>query len=278
MRCPQGVLKACLVVLLAGGLVGLASCNKLRARDLINKGVQAYKVGHYDQAEESFKKAAELDPKLMMARVYLATSYASQYVPGSPAPDNIQKGKEAIAQFKKVLEQDPNNLSAIDGIGSMLFHMGSTPFNAKLLEESKQWNEKHMKLKPQAPQPYYWVGVIDWSLAYRANQDMRKAYNEKLPERRKLKAENPLPKKLRDQFSSKYEETVDEGIQDLQKAIELRPNYTDAMAYLNLLYRQKADMAATPDARKALLKQANDLVEKVNQIKQQEQSSPKSSG
>lgn len=276
MRCPQGVLKTCLVVLLAGGLVGLAGCNKLRARDLINQGVQAYKLGQFDKAEESFKKAAQLDPKLMMARVYLATSYASQFVPGSPSPDNMQKGQEAIAQFKKVLEQDPKNLSAIDGIGSMLFHMGSTPFNPQMLEEAKQWNEKHIQLKPSDAQPYYWIGVIDWSLAYRANQDMRKAYNKSLPKRKKpLKADAALPKKLGEQFASKYEQTVDDGIQNLKKAIELRSNYTDAMAYLNLLYRQKADMAETPSARQALLKKANDLVEKVSQIKQEEQASPK---
>ena len=34
---------------------------------------------------------------------------------------------------------------------------------------------------------------------------------------------------------------VEDGIQNLQKALQLRPDYDDAMAYLNLLYRQRAE-------------------------------------
>jgi cytochrome c-type biogenesis protein CcmH/NrfG len=275
MRCPQGVLKICLVVLLAGGLAGVAGCNKLRARDLLNKGVQAYKLGQFDQAEESFKKAAELDPTLINARIYLATAYASQFVEGSPAPENLKRGQEAIAQFKKVLELDPKNLSAIDGIGSMLFKMGSNPFDPDTMNKAKTWEEKHIQLKPSDAEPYYYVGVIDWTLAFRANQDARKAYNAALPKRKPhLKAIDPLPKKLREPFATKYQQTVDDGIQSLNKAIQLRPDYADAMAYLNLLYRQKADMAESTDQREALLKQADALVDKVNEIKQKEASAP----
>jgi tetratricopeptide (TPR) repeat protein len=262
-------------VLLAGGLVGLAGCNKLRARDLLNKGVEAYKMGKFDQAEESFKKATELDPTLLNARVFLATAYASQFVQGLTTPENLQKGQEAVAQFKKVLEQDPKNVLAIDGIASMLFRMGSAPYDPKTLEEAKTWDHKHIELKPDAPDPYYSIGVIDWGLAYHANQKMRQAYNKALPRGRKpLKAEDPLPKKLREEFTSKYQQDVEEGIQNEKKAIQLRPDYANAMAYLNLLYRQKADMVATPQERQALLNEANALVNKVNEIKQKEASAP----
>ena len=33
---------------------------------------------------------------------------------------------------------------------------------------------------------------------------------------------------------------IQEGIDSLNKAIQLRPDYDDAMAYLNLMYREKA--------------------------------------
>ena len=82
-----------------------------------------------------------------------------------------------LTEFKNILDTDPNNLSAIDGIGSILYNMGGTPFDAKKLEDSKTYHEKHIALKPDDPEPYYWVGVIDWSLAYRANKDMRDKYN-----------------------------------------------------------------------------------------------------
>ncbi|HVB33533.1 MAG TPA: hypothetical protein VNJ52_04030 [Patescibacteria group bacterium] len=262
---------------LAVGLAGVAGCNKLRARDLLNQGVQAYKVAQFDRAEEDFRQAASLDPTLKIARIYLATAYASQFVPGSPAPDNLQYGQEAIAQFKKVLDSDPKNLSAIDGIGSMLFNMGTTPFNETMLQESKNYHEKHIQLQPDAAQPHYWVGVIDWTLAFHANRALREDYNSHVKRQKDaITFSDPLPAKLRDQFSSDYGQIVDEGIAQVNKAIQLRPDYADAMAYLNLLYRQKADMATSSQERADLLKQADDLVNEVNEIKQKEASAPKS--
>ncbi|HVB97951.1 MAG TPA: hypothetical protein VNJ12_01285 [Candidatus Dormibacteraeota bacterium] len=277
MRCREGVWRAGLVVALAAGLTGVAGCNKLRARDLLNRGVQAYKVAKFDEAEEDFKQASQLDPTLKIARIYLATAYASQFVPGSPSPDNLQYGQEAIAQFKKVLDADPNNLSAIDGIGSMLYNLGTTPFSEQELNKAKTYHERHIQLQPDAAQPYYWVGVIDWTLAFHANRDLRTEYNSHIKRAKDaITFNDPLPPKLRDQFSTSYGQTVDEGIQAVKKAIQLRPDYADAMAYLNLLYRQKADMVASSQDRADLLKQADDLVNEVKEIQQKEAAAPKS--
>jgi hypothetical protein len=70
------------------------------------------------------------------------------------------------------------------------------------------------------------------------------------------------------EFSAKYSPVVDDGIANLQKAMTLRSEYDDAMAYLNLLYRQKADMETSKEARDTDLQQADDLVERVKAIKQ----------
>ncbi len=43
---------------------GVSGCSKLRARDLLNKGVAAYKNAQYDTAIEDFKEAKDLDPGL----------------------------------------------------------------------------------------------------------------------------------------------------------------------------------------------------------------------
>src|ERR1700687_2578092 len=108
-----------------------SGCNKLKARDLLNKGVTAFKNGQSDAAIEYFKQAKEADPDLLNARLYLATAYASQYIPGAPSQENVRRGEEAINEFKGVLEKDPNTLSAIDGIGSILFQMSGQPFDPK---------------------------------------------------------------------------------------------------------------------------------------------------
>jgi tetratricopeptide (TPR) repeat protein len=258
------------LLLLAAGLSG---CDKLRARDLLNKGVTAFKNGQYDAAVEDFKQAKDLDPTLLNARLYLATAYASQYIPGAPSEQNRNIGKQAIQEFKDILGTNPDNLNAIDGIGSILFQMAGTPYDPKLFAESKTYHQKHIQLKPEDPEPYYWIGVIDWTLAFRANGEMRKDYNEKNI-RKQVKDTDPLPAALRSEYVAKYGSLIDEGVSDLQKAISLRPDYDDAMAYLNLLYRRKADAVESASERADLQKQADDLVDKVKEVKQKRASQP----
>lgn len=258
------------VALAAGALLifGATGCAKLKARDLLNKGVKAFTAGQSDTAIEDFKRAKELDPNLLVARLYLATAYASLYIPGAPSAENKARGDQAIAEFKDVLELDPKNLNAIDGIGSLLYNMsGTPPFNEKGFEEAKSYQEKHMQIKPDDPEPYYWVGVIDWTLAFRANNEMRLDYN-KANIKKQVKEDEPLPAAIRGDYATKYGGLIEEGITDLQKAISLKPDYDDAMAYLNLLYRRKADMVESAEERDNLKKQAEDLVDKVKEIKQ----------
>ena len=250
-----------------------SGCSKLKARDLLNKGVAAFKNGQSDAAIEDFKQAKEADPDLLNARLYLATAYASLYIPGAPSAENQARGQQAVAEFKEVLDKNADNLSAIDGIGSILFQMAGQPFDPKKFEESKSYHQRHIQLKPDDPEPYYWIGVIDWTLAFRANGEMRLDYN-KNNIKKQIRDDDPLPPDLRTQYVTKYGPQVDEGIEDLKKAISLRPDYDDAMAYLNLLYRRKADMVEGKDEREALKKQADDLVEKVKEIKQRRADQP----
>jgi hypothetical protein len=51
-------------------------------------------------------------------------------------------------------------------------------------------------------------------------------------------------------------------VEVLEKAVQLKPNDSEAMVYLNLVYRQKADLEADASARAADLKQAEDWVDK----------------
>ena len=260
---------AALLILVAGA----SGCSKLKARDLLNKGVAAFKGGQYDTAIEDFKQAKDLDPDLMNARLYLATAYASQYIPGAPSDQNMRLGTQAVNEFKEVLEKDSNNISAIDGVGSILFQMAGTPYDPKKFEESKTYHQKHIELKPNDPEPYYWIGVIDWTLSFRANGELRQAYN-KDHINKQVKDTDALPAAVRTDYATKYGAMVDEGIADLQHAIQLRPDYDDAMAYLNLLYRRKADMVESAEERASLQKQADDLIDKVKEIKQKRAEQP----
>jgi tetratricopeptide (TPR) repeat protein len=253
---------------------GATGCDKLKARDLLNKGVAAYRDGKFDQSIEDFKQAKDLDPTLTNARLYLATAYATQYIPGAPSEENIRMGEQAIKEFQDVLTADPNNISAVDGIGSILYNMAGTPYTRAKFEESKTYHMKHIALKPEDPEPYYWIGVIDWTLTYRANLEMRGKWRLAHLTAKTLKDDDPMPPDVRDDYIKENGQMIDEGIEKLRRALDLRPDYDDAMAYLNLLLRRKADEAAAPDERASLLKQADELVDKAKEIKQKKMEAP----
>ena len=101
-----------LVVVLAAALVLLSGtgCDKLKARDHLNKGVQAYKNSKFEDAIGHFQKAVALDPSLVNARLYLATAYAQQYIPGADTPDNNKYAEQAIDSYKQVLQVDAKNI------------------------------------------------------------------------------------------------------------------------------------------------------------------------
>lgn len=256
-----------LLVALAFSAAGCANViNKLKARDALNKGVNLYKNAQFDDAIEKFKIAKQLDPTLMNARLYLAAAYGGQYIPGAPSEENVRRGESAVNEYKEVLQLDPNNLSAIDGIGGILFSMGGQPYDPKKFDESRTYHLKHSQIKPDDPEPYYWVGVINWTLAYRANREMRIEFNKTA--KKPIRDDQAFTGKLFDEFKSKQGENIEQGIDVLKKAIQLRPDYEDAMAYLNLLYRQKADIAPSDAERQQLLQDADALVDKVKEIKQ----------
>src|SRR5271155_5081724 len=217
-RKPHTVLLLAVVV---ASLAAGAGCDKLRARDKLNKGVQAYKAGQTDLAIEDFKTAKALDPELTNARIYLATAYSAQYIPAAPSPENIRNGQQAAQEFRDILASHPDDLSAIDGLGSILYNMaGGPPFDPKMMEKSKPFHQNHTKLNPDDPEPYYWVGVIDWSLAYRGNRELREEYNKTA--KKTISDTDPAPPALATAFQQKYGTVVDEGITNLQTAMKLR--------------------------------------------------------
>jgi tetratricopeptide (TPR) repeat protein len=250
------------------------TAQNLEARKWLNDGVKAYQRASTDEAIEDFKKATELDPLLINAQLYLATAYVSQYIPGAPSAQNVQYGELALEGYKKLLETDPNNLSAIDGAGSTLYLMAGQPFNVERMEESKAYYQKHIQIAPNDQEPYYWIGVIDGSIVFRSNRALRNDWIKKTS--RGLEPSDAMPEEIRQEFAAKYGDVVPEGIQNLTKAMTLRTDYDDAMAYLNLLYREKADMERNPISRDDDLKTADDLVDQVKAIKARKMNSSQS--
>jgi tetratricopeptide (TPR) repeat protein len=230
---------------LALALFSSTGCNKLRARDQLNKGVEAYKNTHYEEAINHFKEAVELDPKLLNARLYLATAYVGQYIPGVDSPDNVRNAQEAIDQFQRVIDDHPSReqkVNSAKGIASLYFNM-------KKFDDAKKYNRMVSDLDPNDADPYYSIGVIDWTQSYAPRMEERAKLGLKPEEH--LNPKNKDQKKVCDELKQKNMLAIQEGIDSLKKAIELRPDYDDAMAYMNLMYREKADLECDDLAARA---------------------------
>ena len=233
-------------------LVSVTGCSKLQARDQLNKGVQAYKSGKFEEAIDHFQNAVNKDPSLKMTHLYLATAYAQQVVPATDSPANNKVAQQAINAYQDVLKEDPNDTTALKGIASIYF-------NTNKFDEAKKWQQKVLSADPKDAEAYYTIGVIDWGQARKNSLAVLGANG--LTD--KGDGNPTLPKKECQKLVEQNTPLVDEALDSLHKAIDLRPNYEDAMAYINLAYRRKAELDCGDDAaRKADLQQAQDWTEK----------------
>ena len=246
--------------------LGTTSCEKLRARDNLNQGVNAFKNAKFADAVSHFKTAVELDPSLASARLYLATAYRSQYIPGAESDENRDFAKRAMEEFTKVYEQEPTNKLALQSIASLHYDQaqGLTSLDDKFkkLDEAKSWHEKILKVDPSAKESLYTIGVIAWAKTY----PVRKKARVEL----KMRDEDPGPikdVKVRKQLYERNTPILDEGIVAMRKAIEVDKEYDDAMAYLNLLLREKADISDTTAMAKQFTDEADSWVQKAVETK-----------
>jgi tetratricopeptide (TPR) repeat protein len=232
------------------------SCAKLQSRDEMNKGVQSYKNNKYADAVKHFKEAVRLDPTNQNAQLYLATSYMIQWVPGADSPDNKKNHDAAQQQFEDVLKKEPSNSLALASMASMAYNSataGTPEQKNTALEEAKKWNERRKEADPKDAEAYYYLGVIDWAQAFTPIQTARVD--------QKMKPDDPGPiknPKVKADLKEKYGKSIDDGIDNLKKCLAIDKENEDAMSYMNLLLRKKADLEDSPEAAKADIAQAEE--------------------
>lgn len=235
-------------------------CDKLKSRDRINQGIQAYKNAKYQDAIDDFKSAIALDPTNPNAKVYLATAYMAQWIPGAESQENAQLAKAAKDELLDVLKADPKNTVALAYLAQLAYNQaGSLQGDAKIakFDEARDWNLKLTQADPKNAQAFYSLGVIAWAKWYPALMKARADLG--------MKPEDPGPikdKKVKEELKAKYSATIQEGIDSLKKALDADPQYDDAMAYLNLLIRERADLADSPQEYKQQIEVADQWVQK----------------
>ena len=178
-----------------------------------------------------------------------------QYVPGSDSPENLDLAAKARDAFETAIAQQPGNEQAMTSIALLYFNQGK-------LDEAKVWYDKLTVLSPENKEAFYTLGVIAWTRGGRARRAVRARLG--------MKPEDPGPLRdaeVRQSLRADYLPVVREGIDDLETALQLDGEYDDAMSYLNLLYRVKADLENLPEEYRADIAMADEWVRKSLQIR-----------
>jgi len=223
----------------------------------MNAGVEAYKSAMYENAIAHFLKAVQLNSTVVVAHLYLATCYAQMYIPGAESTDNLQQAENSIAEFNRVLALNPSpeqRMTAVKGLASLSFNM-------KRFDDARQYYHQAVELDPQDAEGYYSLAVIDWTEAYTPRMELRQSIGLQ-------PTDEMISSSSCNLLRSMNQEKVEDGILNLHKALNLRSDYDDAMAYMNLLYREKAEYECDdPVARQADLRLADLWVDRTIAVK-----------
>lgn len=101
--------------------------------------------------------------------------------------------------------------------------------------------EERARREPNNPEALYTIATYYWDEAYR---DARLKESEKMA-------------------------YVQKGIEAIDHSIQIKPDYMEALVYKNLLFRLQANLEKDPAKQQALIKQADALRDKANELRKQ---------
>ncbi|HEX5758605.1 MAG TPA: tetratricopeptide repeat protein [Thermoanaerobaculia bacterium] len=248
----------------------LAGCHKVKARVELKNGNALYQQEEYRQALKQFQRGLELDPGATFAWRSVGLTALALYRPGDPGAENAKLGETAIEAFKKYLEDYPED-------GKVREYLLTTLVQAKRYDEALSYLREHgdpndpdtiraqvniliqanryedawrlaQRISGEhAPEVLYSIGVATWDQAYR----------------------NP---------ALNYEQRgrmVDTGLQALERALREKPDYFEAMAYYNLLFREKAKLEMDGAKRLEYIALADEWMNKALALRKKQQEAEK---
>ncbi len=249
--------KLCLCAALILSLSSLA-CQKIEARITIRNANQAYEKEDYTKALSEYTRARQIDPSFPDLDRLIGYSQIGLYIPEDKSPKNEQHADAAIAELTRYLKKRPDDRIARDALINMYLNANRTSqaidyFRAYLLthpgdleavrsiatlyakqgnfNESLNWYEKITLLDSKNPESFYIYGVVCY---------------EKV-------AKNP-PADPGEKMA-----IIQKGEAALMKASQMKPDYFEALVYLNLLYRQQALTETDPAKQQQLIAEADKI-------------------
>lgn len=223
----------CAVMLLGQGC-GIV--NRVRAKNQLNEGAVAYKAGRYAEAEAHFIKAQELDPNQKNAQFFIARSLHSQFRPGLNNAANLDTAKRAIAEYQKVLENDPNNDEAFTAVAFLFSALKDDT-------QATNWIEKRANMLNAAPEKradaFTLLASKSWDCSYKITEEPENKKVEKKGDKDVVTSIKPKD----EEDYKKIQQCVATGLEQANKAIELNPENANAWSYKTNLLLEAAKLA-----------------------------------
>jgi tetratricopeptide (TPR) repeat protein len=216
--------------LIAALLVPLAGCSELRARHLAREGNQHFREGDYAAAVSAYSASERLYPLPVVAFNH-GLACRQLMLPGAKSAENERSVECALAAFKRLKNQvAPNDPAAINALIQVYSRWDRW-------DDALHWTLERARREPQNAEAQYAVGVFIYNRLFaRGGGTEQSSFDP-----RSTQAGRPLPVPAPGDITGPERVALaDQGIEHLQKAVAIRPNYADALTYLGLLYRQKS--------------------------------------
>ncbi|HSK42900.1 MAG TPA: tetratricopeptide repeat protein [Candidatus Binatia bacterium] len=234
---------------------------KTSARNEVDDGVQAFRQAHYEDAIGHFEQAVTLDPDLVVARMYLAATYMQVFEPGIDTPENVILATKALDQYSEILRSNPSDIESLKGLAYLKLQLNN-------FDEAKQAYTKAIALDPGDPDLLYAAAVANWSNANRVIT----------AEKAKLDAETEYSLITSEgcaELRARSLADIDSAIAMLNKAISLRKENIDAMTYMDMLYRLRADVECGSKKNfKADVKQSDEWADRAAAARKKQAETP----
>ncbi len=251
--------RAVALVLLSALGIGAQGCgfvSKIKAKDRLNKGANAYNRGDYDDAIRLLKEATQLDPASEQIKLfYAATLYAKFSLSGDE-----QFARDSLKLYDAIHQADPNNPDAIAYIAIIYGNLGDK-------EKQREWTKKRLELPSltdqQKAEIYYTLGQSYYNDSFQLTQRYRVT-------------DDPPAANVPDDQLPALRDVQRLAFENLNQAIALDPEYGFAYTYLNLAYREQAKIEKDMRAKKELVKKADEIRAKAIELnkRKQEQQKP----
>jgi tetratricopeptide (TPR) repeat protein len=287
-----------LVVALAAGMVGCSQYGKLQAKRAFKDANVLYQQQEFKKAAALYEEAIANDPTLSVAYFYLANSYDNLFKPSRKGePENDAYLTKAVEYYKLAGEKETDKTLRTRSFQFLIAAYGPDKLNDPAQQEPIV--NRMIQLDPQDPDNYFALAKIredagDYPKAeevllqakqarpndpqvylqlagfYNRQEEFEKTI-EALTQRAAIEPNNPeayytistyyWDKAYRD-FRLKEPEKkafVLKGIEQVDKALQLKPDYMEALTYKNLLLRLQANLEKDQAKQSALLKEADKL-------------------